>query len=346
MSSKFLPGDRYVVFGTKNGSLILVDIQTGEQVSQITQTHKDTIWSIDVTDKAADTNGVQIMTGSSDSYCKFFDLRLVRGKITLVQTKEIYMGEAVQWVKYTPSGEHYLCALMDNSIRMNYCDSDKLYMNFYGHKLPVLSMDVSSDGTLLVTGSADKYIKIWGLDYGDCHSSILAHNAPITQVQFVKDTHYILTGSRDGFVKYIDGDTKEIITEHKVGNSDIWALGVSSIGDFFIAGGKQKILKFFRQTKDLVFATVELKDKNEKTVIENYLKDTSDAKDSSLGKRGFESLRNGEDIIEAIVKAEEFKIKLADYEQESLDYVKSRGVGLKPIKPSLEELGDPKSLPE
>lgn len=89
-----------------------------------------------------------------------------------------------------------------------------------------------------------------------------------------------------------------------------------------------------------------MKDKNEKTVIENYLKDTSDAKDSSLGKRGFESLRNGEDIIEAIVKAEEFNIKLADYEQESLDYVKSRGVGLKPIKPSLEELGDPKSLPE
>lgn len=83
-------------------------------------------------------------------------------------------------MKYTPSGEHYLCALMDNSIRMNYSDSDKLYMNFYGHKLPVLSMDVSSDGTLLVTGSADKYIKIWGLDYGDCHCSILAHSAPVT----------------------------------------------------------------------------------------------------------------------------------------------------------------------
>ena len=107
---------------------------------------------------------------------------------------------------------------MDNSIRMNYCDSDKLYMNFYGHKLPVLSMDVSSDGTLLVTGSADKYIKIWGLDYGDCHCSILAHGAPITQVSFVKDTHYVLTGSRDGFVKYIDGDTREIIAEHKVGS--------------------------------------------------------------------------------------------------------------------------------
>jgi hypothetical protein len=95
-----------------------------------------------------------------------------------------------------------------------------------------------------------------------------------------------------------------------------------------------------------VFAIAEQKEKNDKTVIENYLKDTEDTKDSSLGKRGFESLRNGEDIIEAIIKAEEFKIKLADYEQDMINYEKSRGSGLKPIKPSLEELGDAKSLPE
>ena len=95
MSSKFLPGDRYVVLGTKNGSLLLIDIQTGEEVSNIPSAHSDTIWSIDVTEKAADTSGVQIMTGSSDSYARFFELRLIRGKISLVKTKEIFMGEAV-----------------------------------------------------------------------------------------------------------------------------------------------------------------------------------------------------------------------------------------------------------
>lgn len=238
MSCKFLPGDRYVVLGTKTGNLILVDIQTGDQVCVIEKAHNDTIWCIDVSEKASDSNGLQIMTGSSDSYTKFYELRLVKGKVSLVEVKSIFMGEAVQWVKYTPNGEYYLCALMDNSIRMNYSDSDKLYLNFYGHKLPVLSLDVSSDGTLLVTGSADKYIKIWGLDFGDCHSSIQAHSSPITQVQFVKDTHYVLSASRDGQVKYIDGDTKDIITEHKVSQTDIWALAVSSIGDFFITGGK------------------------------------------------------------------------------------------------------------
>ena len=49
-------------------------------------------------------------------------------------------------------------------------------------KLPILSMDISSDSTLLVSGSADKSIKVWGLDFGDCHKSIFAHNDSVMQV--------------------------------------------------------------------------------------------------------------------------------------------------------------------
>lgn len=36
-------------------------------------------------------------------------------------------------------------------------------------------MAISSDGDLIVTGSADKNLKIWGLDFGDYHKSIFAH---------------------------------------------------------------------------------------------------------------------------------------------------------------------------
>ena len=63
-----------------------------------------------------------------------------------------------------------------------FLDSLKFFLSLYGHKLPVLAMDVSSDSSLLVSGSADKNLKIWGLDFGDCHRSLFAHGDSIMQV--------------------------------------------------------------------------------------------------------------------------------------------------------------------
>jgi len=64
-----------------------------------------------------------------------------------------------------------------------FLDTLKFFLSLYGHKLPVLSMDISSDGALLVSGSADKNIKIWGLDFGDCHKSLFAHQDSIMQAR-------------------------------------------------------------------------------------------------------------------------------------------------------------------
>src|SRR5262249_12038303 len=73
-------------------------------------------------------------------------------------------------------------------------------------QLPVLSMDISHDSKLIVTCSADKNVKIWGLDFGDCHKSIFAHDESIMQVAFERNSHYFWTVSKDKMVKYWDGD--------------------------------------------------------------------------------------------------------------------------------------------
>lgn len=60
---------------------------------------------------------------------------------------------------------------------------------------------VRADSTLLVTGSADKNIKIWGLDFGDCHRSLFAHADSVMAVAFVPNTHYLFTaGAWEGAV--------------------------------------------------------------------------------------------------------------------------------------------------
>jgi WD40 repeat protein len=79
-------------------------------------------------------------------------------------------------------------------------------LTFYPFKLPVLAMDISHDSKLIVTCSADKNVKIWGLDFGDCHKSIFAHEESVMQVAFEKGSHYFWTVGKDKMLKYWDGD--------------------------------------------------------------------------------------------------------------------------------------------
>ncbi|KAH9642122.1 hypothetical protein HF086_007432 [Spodoptera exigua] len=96
----------------------------------------------------------------------------------------------------------------------------KFYLSLYGHKLPVLCLDISYDSNIIATGSADRNVKIWGMDFGDCHKSIFAHNDSVTSLQFVPSTHYFFTASKDGKVKQWDADTYDnIITLHSNGLS-------------------------------------------------------------------------------------------------------------------------------
>ena len=71
--------------------------------------------------------------------------------------------------------------MLPQIVQVHFMDSLKFFLSLYGHKLPVLSMDISTDSSLLISGSADKNIKIWGLDFGDCHRSLFAHADSIMQ---------------------------------------------------------------------------------------------------------------------------------------------------------------------
>ena len=86
------------------------------------------------------------------------------------------------------------------------CSDTAFCLRSYGHKLPVMALDISSDSRLIITGSADKNVKIWGLDFGDCHKSIFAHSDSIMTVGFVPGTHYFFSAGKDRMIKYWDGD--------------------------------------------------------------------------------------------------------------------------------------------
>merc|ERR1719410_94626 len=121
--------------------------------------------------------------------------------LTLEHRRTLKMDEDVLAVKFSPDHKLLAVALLDSTVKVFFADSLKFFLSLYGHKLPVTSLDISSDSTLIVTGSADRNMKIWGLDFGDCHKSIFCHDDTVTGVRWLPDTHRILSCGKDGEVK-------------------------------------------------------------------------------------------------------------------------------------------------
>ena len=164
------------------------------------------MWSISLR-----PDGLGLVTGSADKTCKFWDFDLVPSgggdQLALVHTRTLRMSDEVLSVKYshTRAEEKVLLAvaLLDCTVKIFYADSLKFMLSLYGHKLPVLDMSISDDDTLIVTASADKNIRIWGLDFGDCHKSMFAHADSVTSVRFLPRTHLFVSGGKDGLLKCV-----------------------------------------------------------------------------------------------------------------------------------------------
>lgn len=179
-------------------------------------------------------------------------------------------------------------------------------------------MDISSDNTLLITGSADKNIKIWGLDFGDCHKSIFAHSDSVMQVRFVPQTHYFFSCSKDKTVKYWDGDKFEQIMKLEGHHGELWSLAVGRWGNIVASAGHDKGVRLWEKTDEQLFLEEEREKEMEDAYLDDIVKDQQavDEDGNEIGaasKKTAETLKSGERIMEAINLMDEEMEKLAAY---------------------------------
>uniref|UniRef100_A0A1Y9H9H7 Small-subunit processome Utp12 domain-containing protein n=1 Tax=Anopheles farauti TaxID=69004 RepID=A0A1Y9H9H7_9DIPT len=265
VSTCFVPGDRHVLVGLKNGQLLLVDVVPGEVIERI-DAHEKELWSIVLT---PDMHGC--VTGGGDTTVKFWSFELIPnpngggGKVlSLLHKNTLKLEETVLCVKISPNGKYIAIALLDTTVKIFFLDSHKFYLSLYGHKLPVVSMDISYDSTLIITGSADRTIKIWGMDFGDCHRSLLAHDNTITAVQFIPSTHMFFSCAKDGKLKQWDADSFQKIITLPGHLGEAHALAVSPNGKYVVSCGSDRTLRLFHRTDEpLVLQDVQEEEREE-----------------------------------------------------------------------------------
>lgn len=250
LSVCFVPGDRHVLVGLKNGKMLIVDIAAGDILEEV-EAHSKELWSISL---LPDKRGC--VTGGGDCTVKFWQFELIQSPetkakvLSVLHTRSLKLEECVLCVRISPNSRLIAVALLDSTVKVFYLDTLKFFLSLYGHKLPVTCMDISSDSTLIATGSADRNIKIWGLDFGDCHRSLFAHDNSVTGIQFVHDTHQFFSCGKDGRVKQWDADTFDRILTLQAHHGEAWNLSVSDNGQHVISCGSDRVLRMFTRTEE------------------------------------------------------------------------------------------------
>lgn len=338
LCTAFLGADaRLAAVGTKEGALEIFDLGSGAMMGSMEKAHNGAIWSMCLDDHIYEANA--IVTGGADKRICIWGVEDVmlggKGSIKLQRTLE--MPDEVLCVRVAHGRERpvLLASMMDATVRAFFLDTLEPYMSFYGHKLPVMAMDVSSDGLVLATGSADKTIKLWGMDFGDCRRSLRAHADSVLAIAFQPKTHYLFSGSRDGTLKYWDADKFEFIAELEGQRGEVWSLAVSSDGEIVTSASHDKLMRVWRRTDEPLFLEEE-QDRRQDEMFESalidedvreatkarskvvgFMEDPSKGEASAAGKRSLDTVKGGEKLLEALELCEAERRRVTEEPDES-----------------------------
>ena len=137
------------------GSLQIYNLASAEPACEVPQAHAAAIWSL-----AVQPGSTRLLSGSADKTVALWSPSDSGEAFTLALVHRHEVGEDVLCVGFTPSAKHVVIGLLDGSIHLLFADSFERFLTLHGHKLPVLSVSASSDNSILVSGSADRPIKL------------------------------------------------------------------------------------------------------------------------------------------------------------------------------------------
>ena len=90
------------------------------------------------------------------------------------------------------------------------------------HDTAILALDISRDGEMLASGSADGCLRIWKLESGKCLRQFEhAHSAAISCIKFSQSSTQVLTGSHDSLCREFGLRASKMIKEFQGNTSHV-----------------------------------------------------------------------------------------------------------------------------
>lgn len=146
---------------------------------------------------------------------------------------------------FTPNGE--AIGIADNkSVKVYSIVTNELIREFRnGHSGQILSIDISSDSTKLVSGGKDSTVVIWDFKEGRVLKSIKC-NGIITSVCLSPNSLYLAYGGSDNKVFVYDLANNKIVNTFSEHSDDITSIAFSPDGNYIATSSGDKLINIYR----------------------------------------------------------------------------------------------------
>ncbi len=231
-------------------------------------------------------------------------------------------SKVIYGICFTLNGE--ALAIADNkTIKVYSTNSKELIAEFKGgHSNQILSVDISKDSTLLVSGGKDSVINIWDINSKNVLQSIKCHKGKITSVKISTDGQYLLYGCTGNFAYLFDLKLRKVIMEFTDHTGTVTSVIFSSDGKFLFTASADKAINIYGVEDYRLLTSL----KQHKGWVRDIAINKEGTRFVSCGDDGRTLLWNISDIQNASVEKKSFLpfswITTVDFKDDNLTYLK------------------------
>jgi WD40 repeat protein len=223
--------------GGGNGEVYLWDLESNSELAHLEGHDEET----EINGIAYTPDGKRVVTASADGEIRIWEVPSGKdlGKIT--GPKEGFLALAL-----TQDGKKALVACGSACILYD-LESKKELLRLAGHTGLVNTLAFSPDGSRILTGSADRTVRLWDGGTGKELRKIEAHAGYVKAVQFTADGASAASVGYDHVNRLWDLRNGQMITSYEVHNRPALSVAFSADGKTIFSGGADEYVVRWRR---------------------------------------------------------------------------------------------------
>ncbi len=265
VSLLFSRDGKYLAQGSAAGTINLWDFEKGKIARTLKWGTKDEATALAITETAESEYLISWHSGAS---LRFWDMKkgklinaLVAGSNNLF---DLAGGKRSTSSPMIAVKDHYLVlGHSDGSIRvidvlMSHFNDNRMQSSMLreSHKGKVTALAASQDGKLLISGSEDNTVKVFGLADGVIVATLTGHKHNITAIAVTPDNKHIISGDEDGYINIWELQSGTLIRSLKGHSWSVRSLAITPDSKRLISGGGNESIVFWELATGENLATI------------------------------------------------------------------------------------------